>query len=228
MNRLDLAAALESYVPATPDEAASLARILRFLQEPADPFARDNPEGHITASAVIARPDASEFLLVHHRKLSRWLQPGGHTEASDASAFEAALREAREETGISRFESPLGEAIFDVDVHAIPAHKKDPAHSHFDVRYLLTSTEGAREHAAQAEDPDRPMRWVSLEAAHALGVDASLARALRKARATLVAGAGAALAAARAGASPAPAETVRNRDSTNVGAALAAAREKVP
>src|SRR5262249_21662457 len=116
-------------------------------------------------------------------KLSRWLQPGGHTEPSDPSAFDAALREAREETGIGRFGTPLGQRVLDVDVHAIPAHKRDPAHAHFDVRCLLASTE--REHAARAEDPSRPMRWVSLEAARALGVDASLARALEKARAAL-------------------------------------------
>jgi 8-oxo-dGTP pyrophosphatase MutT (NUDIX family) len=185
VNRADLLAALEGHAAATEEEAASLARILRFLQGPADPFARGNPAGHITASAVIARPDGSEFLLVHHRKLSRWLQPGGHTEASDASAFDAALREAREETGIARFDAPLGRAVFDVDVHAIPAHKKDLAHAHFDVRFLLTSTEGAPEHAARAEDPDRPMRWVSLDSAHAMSLDPSLARALRKANAVL-------------------------------------------
>src|SRR5262249_14700725 len=180
-NREGLLRALENHPAATEEEAASLVRILRFLQAPADPFARENPTGHITASAVIARPDGSEFLLVHHRKLSRWLQPGGHTEASDPSAFDAALREAREETGIARFETPIGRTVLDVDVHAIPAHKKDPAHSHFDVRYLLTSAEGAPEHVAQAEDPDRPMRWVTLEAARAIGVDLSLARALEKA-----------------------------------------------
>jgi 8-oxo-dGTP pyrophosphatase MutT (NUDIX family) len=185
VNREDLLRALEGHPAATEEEIASLARILRFLQTPADPFARDNPAGHITASAVIARPDGSEFLLVHHRKLGRWLQPGGHTESSDASAFDAALREAREETGISLFGTPLGQTVFDVDVHAIPPHKKDPAHSHFDVRYLLTSTEGARRHVARAEDPSRPMRWVSLSAAHELGLDPSLARALEKASAVL-------------------------------------------
>lgn len=185
MNLADLLAALEGHTAATEEEVASLVRILRFLQEPADPFARANPKGHVTASAVIARPDASEFLLVHHRKLARWLQPGGHTESSDASAFDAALREAREETGISRFETPLGRTILDVDVHAIPAHRREPAHSHFDIRFLLTSTEAAREHAASAEDPDRPMRWVSLEGARALNVDPSLTRALAKAHAML-------------------------------------------
>ena len=185
MNLADLLAALEGHTAATEEEVASLVRILRFLQEPADPFARANPKGHVTASAVIGRPDGSEFLLVHHRKLARWLQPGGHTESSDASAFDAALREAREETGISRFDTPLGRTILDVDVHAIPAHRREPAHSHFDIRYLLTSTEAARDHAASAEDPDRPMRWVSLEGARALNVDPSLTRALAKAHATL-------------------------------------------
>jgi len=185
VNLADLLAALEGHTAATEEEVASLVRILRFLQEPADPFARANPKGHVTASAVIGRPDGSEFLLVHHRKLARWLQPGGHTESSDASAFDAALREAREETGISRFDTPLGRTILDVDVHAIPAHRREPAHSHFDIRYLLTSTEAARDHAASAEDPDRPMRWVSLEGARALNVDPSLTRALAKAHATL-------------------------------------------
>lgn len=185
MNLADLLAALEGHTAATEEEVASLVRILRFLQEPADPFARANPKGHVTASAVIGRPDGSEFLLVHHRKLARWLQPGGHTESSDASAFDAALREAREETGISRFDTPLGRTILDVDVHAIPAHRREPAHSHFDIRYLLTSTEAARDHAASAEDPDRPMRWVSLEGARALNVDPSLTRALAKAHAML-------------------------------------------
>jgi len=185
VNLADLLAALEGHTAATEEEVASLVRILRFLQEPADPFARANPKGHVTASAVIGRPDGSEFLLVHHRKLARWLQPGGHTESSDASAFDAALREAREETGISRFDTPLGRTILDVDVHAIPAHRREPAHSHFDIRYLLTSTEAARDHAASAEDPDRPMRWVSLEGARALNVDPSLTRALAKAHAML-------------------------------------------
>ena len=124
MNRGDLRATLESYDARDPGEAASLAHIRRFLDSPADPFARDNPEGHITGSAIVARPDGAAFLLIHHRKLGRWLQPGGHTEESDGSVFDTALREAREETGIARFEAPLERAIFDVDVHPIPARPR--------------------------------------------------------------------------------------------------------
>jgi 8-oxo-dGTP pyrophosphatase MutT (NUDIX family) len=170
---------LSRYAAEDAAEAESIARMLRFLEARGDPFARENPEGHFTGSAIVARPDGSAFLLVHHRKLGRWLQPGGHTEEGDPSVFDTALREAREETGIGGFEEPCGRRILDVDVHAIPARASDPAHFHFDVRYLLAS--GAQGHADRAEDPARPMVWLSLADALAAGVDASLTRALRKA-----------------------------------------------
>jgi 8-oxo-dGTP pyrophosphatase MutT (NUDIX family) len=176
--------ALAAHAAETPEERESLDRLRRFAAADHDPFARSNPAGHVTGSAIVARPDGSAFLLVHHRKLGRWLQPGGHTEESDASVFDAALREVREETGISDVATPLGRRIFDVDVHPIPAHGKDPAHSHFDVRYLFT-TECDVDRAA-AEDPKRPMLWRTLEDALTWGVDGSLERSLRKARAVLL------------------------------------------
>lgn len=182
-SRHDLLRALERHAPQNSGEAASLERLLRFVGAEPDPFARETAQGHVTGSAVVARPDGSAFLLVLHRKLSRWLQPGGHTEESDASVFDAALREAREETGIAAFAAPLSRAILDVDVHAIPARGNDPAHFHFDVRYLLTTQSEAD--PAASDDPTRPIRWASLEEAVSLGVDASLERALGKARTLL-------------------------------------------
>lgn len=182
-DREALLATLADYEAADEAEARSLSEILRFVAEAPDPFARATAEGHVTGSAVVARPDGSAFLLVHHRKLGRWLQPGGHTEEADATVFDAALREAREETGIAAFETPIGRSVLDVDIHAIPARGKDPAHSHFDVRYLLAAADQA--HADSAEDPSRPMVWLALENALEAGVDASLERALLKARAVL-------------------------------------------
>jgi 8-oxo-dGTP pyrophosphatase MutT (NUDIX family) len=184
MDRAALSAALAAYVPDGDAESASLARLRAFVAGPDDPFDRATREGHVTGSAVVARPDGSAFLLVLHRKLSRWLQPGGHTEEADASVFDTALREAREETGIARLEAPFGRTILDVDVHAIPARGKDAAHSHFDVRFLFVTRDEVCPEAS--EDPTRPLRWASLQDAVALGVDASLERALWKARARLV------------------------------------------
>jgi 8-oxo-dGTP pyrophosphatase MutT (NUDIX family) len=179
LNREELLDALSRHLPADGHEAASLDWMRRFVAAPDDPFARDNPVGHVTASAVVARPGGEAFLLVFHRKLNRWLQPGGHVEHEDASAFDAALREAREETGIRDFEAPLGGRILDVDVHEIPARKTEPAHHHFDVRFLLT-TENEIDRAA-TDDPSRPIEWRGAAEALSSGVDASLARALRKA-----------------------------------------------
>ena len=71
-----------------------------------------------------------------------------------------------------------------MDVHPIPARGKDPAHFHFDVRYLLVTRPRAHDRSA-AEDPSRPMRWTSFEDALAAGADDSLLRALDKAHAIL-------------------------------------------
>ena len=184
MNLERLLADLAAHTPADAREVESLSWLRSFVAAPEDPLARDNPVGHVTASAVIARPGGDTFLLIFHRKLGRWLQPGGHVEYDDPSAFEAALREAREETGIASFASPLGEAIFDVDVHRIPARKSEPAHHHFDVRFLLTTESPINRGAS--DDPTRPIEWRSYEETMASGVDASLARAIEKARRVLV------------------------------------------
>ena len=73
-------------------------------------------------------------VLTHHRKLGRWLQPGGHSDG-DPDTLAVALREAREESGLDV--RALDDAIFDIDVHRIPARSCEPAHFHFDVRFLI-------------------------------------------------------------------------------------------
>jgi len=144
-----------------------------------DPFRRSHPVGHVTASAVIARPSGDSVLLVFHRKLGRWLQPGGHVESDDESVFAAALRETREETGIEGFEAPIGDTILDLDVHAIPAHGKDPAHFHYDVRFLLTTADG--------RVPSPRAAWFSFVEVGVADRDGSLGRATLKAALRLTA-----------------------------------------
>ena len=65
-----------------------------------DPFSRDEPEAHFTGSAIVVDEAGARTLLVHHAKSGAWFQPGGHIEPGDATLAEAALREAREETGL--------------------------------------------------------------------------------------------------------------------------------
>lgn len=176
MTRTGFLDSLGRHAPEDGPEAEARQAIRDFVRRSPNPFSRSNAEGHVTASAVVARPDASEFLLLRHKKLGRWLQPGGHLEPEDSSVFAAALREAKEETGIETFDFPIGEQILDVDVHPIPAHGPDPAHFHYDIRHLFTVTVAT----AGGRLPDGAA-WFSLRGALAAGVDDSLARALRKA-----------------------------------------------
>jgi 8-oxo-dGTP pyrophosphatase MutT (NUDIX family) len=164
--------ALDAYRAGERDDHDAIRRFRSFLER-ADPFRRADPEGHVTASAVVAGPGGATFLLVFHRKLDRWLQPGGHVEPDDASVFDAAVREAREETGVDGFQMPIGDAILDLDVHAIPAFGNEPAHFHYDVRFLLTSGDG--------EDPAAGAAWFALCDVEPADSDGSLTRAVRKA-----------------------------------------------
>lgn len=170
---------LEAYEPKDLQEREAWEKILRLLREAPDPFRRANRD-HVTGSAVVARPDGSEFLLVFHRRLRRWLQPGGHVEPGDASILDTARREAREETGIANLDIAAGGRILDLDVHRIPATEDRPEHVHHDLRYLLT----ARGEATVAEPAEiEKVGWFTIDRAVAEGADLSVQRVLAKARA---------------------------------------------
>jgi 8-oxo-dGTP pyrophosphatase MutT (NUDIX family) len=168
--------ALESYRGEASRDEEAIAQFRSFLER-AHPFRRADPDGHVTASAIVARPSGDRVLLVFHRKLGRWLQPGGHVEDGDASVFHTALREAREETGIPDFTAPMRDAILDLDIHAIPAFGDDPAHFHYDVRFLLTTRDGGVRPSGAA--------WFDFADVAPVEPDGSLARAVAKARARL-------------------------------------------
>ncbi len=137
--RRDLERLLAAHVPADGRERRHTERIRRFVASHADPYARENPRGHLTASAFILDP-AGRLLLLRHRKLGMWLQPGGHAD-DDRSPWPAALREALEETGLDdlRPHPAFGRALLDVDVHPIPAHGTTAAHEHFDLRFAFVT-----------------------------------------------------------------------------------------
>lgn len=137
MNTHALKNALLQYLPeGKRDDSYRLDMISLLTRAPQQWWQRSLLTGHFTASAWVINPDCTEVLLLHHAKLDRWLQPGGHLDPTDASPAAGALREAREETGLTNLRL-LDEAIFDVDIHTIPARGEEPQHLHYDLRYLV-------------------------------------------------------------------------------------------
>jgi 8-oxo-dGTP pyrophosphatase MutT (NUDIX family) len=145
MSRQPLLHMLARYRDAFPAEAVMVDRICRLVETHANCFDRTCRPGHITGAAWIVSTDRRRSLLTHHRKLDRWLQLGGHADGQ-WHVEEVALREAREESGLTRFDIvPIDGVLmpFDVDVHDIPARYDskgqliEDAHEHHDIRFLM-------------------------------------------------------------------------------------------
>src|SRR5438270_1981204 len=174
-----LLALLEAHGPVDDTERGHLQAIRDFVAREPACFSRSTwTPGHITGSAFLVDPARGVLLLHHHRKLDRWLQLGGHDDGErDAAA--TALREAREESGLSRVDWPAGpRTVLDVDVHLIPARKDEPAHQHLDVRFLFFADAGAP--LALDAQESRAMAWVPLGEAAAKMGEAGAARVVSK------------------------------------------------
>ena len=156
MHRAPLLALLADYAERYPDERRTVTRMRDFVEANVDCFERSLLAGHITGSAWLLDSSGERALLTHHRKLGRWLQPGGHADG-EADIANVALREAMEESGINDI-SVLSDQIFDIDIHEIPARGDEPAHLHFDVRFLFR----ARDLRFVVSSESHDLRWVDL------------------------------------------------------------------
>jgi 8-oxo-dGTP pyrophosphatase MutT (NUDIX family) len=169
-----VAALLHRFDPGDDGEAAkSKELVLALLSSSAEPFSRRqfNP-GHITCTGLVLSPARDRILLVLHRRLQRWLLPGGHVEPDDALIGDAGRREVVEETGaILRADSaPL---LVGVDVHGIPPRRDEPFHLHHDLIFLFHSASDAFHIAEEVRD----VAWCSVAEFDRYQLPGSLRRA---------------------------------------------------
>lgn len=185
MHREPLLRLLADYKRSKPDEAPVVAKIRTLVESHTDCFDRTCRPGHITGSAWVVSHDGTRHLLLHHRKLDRWLQPGGHADG-DANVAQVALREAIEESGIQHLRL-VQETPLDVDVHLIPArYAKDgplieEAHEHHDIRFLVQA-EG--DDPIIVSDESHDVQWFTPEQVTIQTDEESVLRLLKKALTT--------------------------------------------
>lgn len=175
MNRNSLLSLLAAYNTTDVEEAKMLTEMKNFVAENKDCFERTFAPGHVTASGWIVSEGGDQVLMMHHRKLDRWFQPGGHCDG-DPDVLSVARKEVEEETGLLNF-SLAKEGVFDVDIHLIPANSKDAAHYHYDVRFLFKA-DAATELIINSESRD--LRWIPLSEVQDYNNSESILRMARK------------------------------------------------
>ncbi|MGA1766811.1 MAG: NUDIX hydrolase, partial [Ilumatobacteraceae bacterium] len=138
--------------PIDDDERRSIERFAaevdRLIAAGLDPFDIDADAVHITGSAIVIGERG--VVLLRHRRLDMWIQPGGHVDPGE-TPWSAALREAAEETGlpvsfvtgtglpVSFIAEPgemPGDDVAPRLVH-VDVHPGGRGHTHLDLRYLL-------------------------------------------------------------------------------------------
>lgn len=158
MHRKDILTKLEEYSPEFEVEKKFRASFLDFIQNHSNCFDRSLSRGHITGSAWIINEGGNKALLTHHKKLDRWLQLGGHADGV-TDIIKVATKEAEEESGLKSL-TLYSRAIFDIDIHIIPARNTEPEHLHYDVRFLYIADENE---ALQVSHESKNLAWVPFE-----------------------------------------------------------------
>jgi 8-oxo-dGTP pyrophosphatase MutT (NUDIX family) len=170
-----LAAAFDDYARRWPGEAGTAGEFRALLADPEDPFVRSRLAGHYTGSAWLVNAAGTHLLMTHHRKLDRWLQPGGHADG-DRDLAAVALKEAEEESGLR--DLVVEPEIFDLDRHWIPERGDVPGHWHYDARYIVRTT-GSE--AFVVGDESHALAWREIDALLVEpGIDPSIVRMARK------------------------------------------------
>ena len=140
---------------------------------------------HFTATAFVT-DSKNRVLLIWHKRLNRWMPPGGHVDENELPE-EAAKRECKEETGLDV--EIIGEVCNDLFLqnphegkmlkkpHAlllenIPAstERNEPAHQHMDFVYLATPVDESQQLILAEEEGDH-LRWFAKKAVELLDTD---------------------------------------------------------
>lgn len=171
-----LLTALSGYGPRGDREAVDLRRI-RDLLAAGDPWERHSPV-HLTAGSLIVHPPTRRVLLRWHARQQAWLHVGGHADPGETDPLAIALRESREETGLTDLVPWPDAVVRHLAVVPVAPTPSEAAHEHADIRYFFAT---ARPQDARPEKPGASLRWLPVAEAIAEVPEANLREMLRRA-----------------------------------------------
>ena len=158
---------LQTYLTHFPNEKKRVENVANAIQKEEPIWKETHPTGHLTGSAFILDASCTKSVAILHKKHNVWVQAGGHIEDHEPSLWQAALREAEEETGLKNLQYlPLipkfPDLPFDWDVHNIPFDIKrgHGEHWHYDCRYVFVAPQQADFQGEYGEL--NAIRWVDL------------------------------------------------------------------
>jgi 8-oxo-dGTP pyrophosphatase MutT (NUDIX family) len=151
--------AVAGRTPVDDREATAVTAFLAAFDRLAAPLDQEADPVHVTGSGVVVGDRG--VVLLRHKRLGIWLQPGGHLDAGE-TPWAAALRETQEETGLDvRFAGT-------VDVDGVPellhvdVHAGGRGHTHLDLRYLI---DGGDADPAPPAGESQEIGWFAWEVA---------------------------------------------------------------
>ena len=151
-----------NYIPRGEQEISDKKAIMNFINHNDDCLKRTNLIAHVTASAFVLNKTMDRILFIHHNIFNSWGWVGGHND-SHPNLLEVAMKEALEETGISKVE-PFNDEIISLDVIYVENHIKNGLfvgdHLHLNATYLLIASE--EEKLVVKEDENSDVKWFNI------------------------------------------------------------------
>jgi ADP-ribose pyrophosphatase YjhB (NUDIX family) len=154
---------LQDYEPMNMQEEYDKNQMLQFIRDNDNYLLRENQAAHFTASAWTVNKERTKTLMVYHNIYDSWSWTGGHADGNE-DLCEVALKELREETGVSSAEL-ISRAVFSLETLSVDGHMRKgvwvPGHLHFNLTFLAEADEN--ESLAVKEDENSAVKWWGFE-----------------------------------------------------------------
>lgn len=150
---------IEKYNPVNEQEKKDKEYFLKFIDTFDDVLTRNNMFGHFSSSAFVVNKKRDKMIVVYHIIHDGWIYPGGHADG-ESDLLSVAVREVEEETGLKT--KVLDSEIFAIQANSVVSHIKNkkfvPAHTHFDVIFLLEADDTIP--LVYNKDESKGVKWI--------------------------------------------------------------------